>query len=461
MSIRSLSVGLASAAALACAGVVARPATPPVADRPEASVHRRAALGAGSCAAAACHGGVAEVAGEPRSRLAHTIWAYRDEKHSRAYKALLGNRSVGIVKNLGWAAADQEPRCLACHATPAVEVAGASADAIRSEGVGCEACHGPAGGWITGHATESWHKLAAVAKREEQVRVGMRPTADLSDRVGACVGCHVGAAADPDSPFPVRREVDHDMIAAGHPRLSFEFASYHDLMPHHWDAPPGDRGPEAAARRWLVGRLGAEVAALDLLRDRADRAACGAPWPEFSESDCFSCHHDLRDEAWRRPGKGSRRGADEPSWGTWYFADADLLADPSTPAGEAARSRLQELRKAMNAPSPAAGDVAARATTAREALVHLQRESSARAPTRADVERLILGLDPALRTAPPATWDQATQAYLGLVQLRTGGGDAELARLRQMGRDLGLPEKADSPTGFDPTRFGARDRSVP
>ena len=25
-----------------------------------------------------------------------------------------------------------------------------------------------------------------------------------------------------------------------------------------------------------------------------------SPWPEFAEYGCFSCHHDLRDDAWRR-----------------------------------------------------------------------------------------------------------------------------------------------------------------
>ncbi len=30
-------------------------------------------------------------------------------------------------------------------------------------------------------------------------------------------------------------EVDHDLIAAGHPALRFEFATYFANLPPHWD----------------------------------------------------------------------------------------------------------------------------------------------------------------------------------------------------------------------------------
>jgi hypothetical protein len=283
----------------------------------------------------------------------------------------------------------------------------------------------------------------------------MMPVADLADRVRSCSGCHVGAPVDPDSPFTIRREVDHDMIAAGHPRLNFEFASYQDLMPRHWDAAEVD-GPDrvAATRRWLTGRIGSEIAALDLLRDRAVRVGAGAPWPEFSEFDCFSCHHDLRGEPGDRGRVAPGRAARGSSWGSWYFADAGVLTS-DVPA----RGRLDALREAMNAPSPIPDEVIRRAEAARESLGRQQTNLSNLTPS--DLTRLAHDFELATRRTPPSTWDEAMQAYLGLVQINRGGNATGLVRLRRMSRDLGLPPNSDSPTGFNPSRFAPPPRDDP
>ena len=46
-----------------------------------------------------------------------------------------------------------------------------------------------------------------------------------------CVGCHVGAPAKDGVPA---RDLNHDLMAAGHPRLIFELSSYQANMPPHW-----------------------------------------------------------------------------------------------------------------------------------------------------------------------------------------------------------------------------------
>jgi hypothetical protein len=132
---------------------------------------------------------------------------------------------------------------------------------------------------------------------------------DLGVRAATCAGCHVGAAASGETPL---RDVNHDLIAAGHPRLNFEFATYLRQMPPHWTErdrsrdghPPRPAGYEAQV--WLVGQAACAESALSLCAARAMLAAAAlkrsenARWPEFAEFNCFACHHDLAPDSWRR-----------------------------------------------------------------------------------------------------------------------------------------------------------------
>jgi hypothetical protein len=116
--------------------------------------------------------------------------------------------------------------------------------------------------------------------------------------------------------------MNHDLIAAGHPRLNFEFAAYLANMPPHWVEDTGGNFP---ARAWAIGQAATAKAAADLLAHRAGHAE-ESPWPEFSEYNCFACHHDLAGEQWGQKAlpKGSVPGL--PAWGTWYYPAALYLA---------------------------------------------------------------------------------------------------------------------------------------
>jgi hypothetical protein len=230
------------------------------------------------------------------------------DPHTRAYAALEGNLAKRIMVGL---TGEREPgipkvsatddlRCLACHTDPALA---APADqlsgfelAVRREGVGCEACHGAAGGWLHEHTT--WTPATRAAGYS---RTGMAKLNDIGTRALMCAGCHVGAPADPERGYPVR-DMNHDMIAAGHPRLNFDFADYQRSLPPHWherDRTTGTpRDPDFEVTAWLVGRVAHAEAACRLLADRAARAEKRdprTPWPEFAEWSCVSCHHRIGD----------------------------------------------------------------------------------------------------------------------------------------------------------------------
>jgi hypothetical protein len=369
--------------------------TPPAPPPPVLAHSIQAAFaGTASCAGRACHGRLEPAAGAASIMLnEYTVWATQDP-HGTAYATLLTPRSRQLARRLDLGPPHEAPRCLACHTAPAAvhvpddAATAALVGAERLAGVGCAACHGNAAGWLGEHTTKSWRTRTAEAKRQR----GMIDVSDPAALARQCAGCHVGA--------PGERDVNHDLLAAGHPRLAFEFSAFLANLPPHWL--PRQR-PEAAW--WAVGQTVAAEAALELVRHRASTAA--APWPEFAEYDCFACHRALDGT--------SRRVAALP-WGTWYFALPGAIAGHELP-------ELTALARRLETPRPARAAVAQQSAAASTAMQQLTTTVAPwpRSPAfaRGMMDRL---LSP--RPSESALgWDQAEQTYLALQALNCAAKD--------------------------------------
>src|SRR5262249_35271714 len=186
------------------------PATAPVGER------GLAFQGVASCASTACHhaGGVLGTA-----RSEYTTWATHDP-HARAYALLFDEPARQIVKNLEGAnakPANVNLLCLNCHVQPGLEAVpgegGRQTGLVLADGVGCESCHGAAEKWLPLHYQPDWRSKTPGQK----AALGFRHTKELAVRAQTCVACHVGGE---------HAEVNHRLIAAGHPRLRFEYAAY-------------------------------------------------------------------------------------------------------------------------------------------------------------------------------------------------------------------------------------------
>jgi hypothetical protein len=105
------------------------------------------------------------------------------------------------------------------------------------------------------------------------------------------VSCHLG----PNDAAGKTQVVGHDLIAAGHPRLSFEFHAYCESLPAHWDRQADEaRLPGAFHfRSWLAGQT-AQIEQRTKLPGRDGQA-------DFAQLDCFACHHQLVAKSWRQP----------------------------------------------------------------------------------------------------------------------------------------------------------------
>ena len=426
---------------------------------PATAATTNAFRGTGSCAATACHGR-SEPAVARVLRNEHTTWI-SDDRHGDAYTTLFNARSRSIGENLPGPrmAAHENPRCLACHASPIGSREVGQAEVILRDGVGCESCHGPADRWIGEHTREDWASRDGAVKRQ----FGMFATRELPDRARNCAGCHIGAPAKEGLPL---RDVDHDLIAAGHPRLSFEFSAYQAKMPHHWsDRQTPDADGDFAARSWMIGQLISAESSVDLLRDRALRAQARngnearAVWPELSEFSCFACHHDLRDEPWRREHRDAGAPPGTLPWASWHTSMLERVAGRARgPAGASALGELAALRGLMSEPRPEPVEVARVAEKASTALGGLVRDLSKRTLDVGEIEALFSAVSTESKGATDASWDRAAQRYLALValaeslrKLKPGPADAKRVKaLIRMKASLMNPTGFDSPRGFSP-----------
>jgi hypothetical protein len=450
-------------------------------------------MGSASCAAAACHGGSPATSltappGPTCWQTSATHWMAADP-HTKAYAALKGELARKIVIHLWGANPDGSPkfpatedsRCVACHTNPALVdpvvdlsptfgVEHARRVALREEGVGCEACHGNASSWYGPHTT--WNPgTRASGYRDHK----MPKLYDVGERALICAGCHVGAPADDALPeeerrgYPVARDMNHDMIAAGHPRLNFDFADYQNRLPPHWQEKDrvgtAPRGPAFEVKAWLVGRVATAEAACRLTADRARRANA-SPWPEFAEFNCYSCHHDLVPGGWKQQhvAHGSVRRPGSPPWQTiWPVTRTDALAEVSAVTAPAAVADMKGLLAAIEVPRPAVAPVRDAAAKAAGSLMVLRRELVG-LPDAAAGTAALKAFDPLRSGAGGLDWDTAAQAYLGAAaveraRLRREPDAKESPAFRAALEPLKLPrrfkkgeteEKFNSPRDLDP-----------
>ena len=402
---------------------------------PEPVVPPAKVVGSVGCSGVACHGapvtglvpksgwGRAE-ADDQRWRSSFTVWKCYDP-HGRAFEVLGNDRSRHIESRLVNAgetplSAKADVRCLACHANPTL--ANSPAHPLLADGVSCEACHGNAGPWIGEHT--GW-----PAGPDHAAMYGsMTHLNDPAIRAATCAGCHVGAPASAMTPV---RDVNHDLIAAGHPRLNFDYATYLRALPPHWVERDRDVSPVMLRpagdefRHWLVGRAATAAAAYRLRTERVAHPS----WPELAEFDCYSCHHGLTGKA-ATAGRSGSLVWNEPPLAAALGASDDAVR-----------------------PVPRPGDGAAIGQHANEAAAKWQLRADRWAAEPVAAARVA----ERLAHVKPDRWDEACQLYYALLAIDRAGPprpvDPRLAELQVI---LKLPRDAEgvrfnSPKGFDPS----------
>lgn len=393
-----------------------------------------------SCSAVACHGGTQPGVASLRAQRGseYPIWLENDP-HARAALVLGNEQSTRILEHLqimkDGVIVDQlgYANCQACHNAGHAATVN---NRIVSSGNSCQSCHGPANDWIGRHHLRRW-------SRETGMKYGMLQTRDLLTRARMCADCHVGSR---------HREVNHDMIAAGHPPLRFEMASYHNRLPKHWrHENERHSDPEFQKQLWLAGQIAVADAALALLEARVDKTRSQSVWPEFAEYNCGGCHHGLRFKN-ARSSNASRTLI--PTWGDWHYSFIKKIwAGEDADQGDAFVVSFGNLEDAMEK----LGDL--HPNDVQQLRVILNDWACER-----DLSELATSVEPTVREVLKTqtiqggidSWESAAQTYLSLVAVyaptlrRSIEHTTFVESLRSMNRSLSRPQSQTTGGFFEP-----------
>jgi hypothetical protein len=296
--------------------------------------------GVASCAGSTCHGR-AEGNGAVVRQDEIATWqepSAPSGAHSRAYAVLAGRRGQQIAASLGLGPATSAQACLGCHATNA-PTGQRGAKFALSDGVGCESCHGPSGGaWLAVH-------YALPATHASNVAAGLAPLDVPKARANVCLDCHYGSSKP-------GQFVTHAMMAAGHPRVSFELDLFSALQQHHnLDADyTARKGNPSSVRFWAVGQAEAVRRATTLFAQ--PKFAFEGAFPQFYFYDCHSCHRTITDSPSRKLTFEVNPGRPIP-FGNPPFNDENIIllsavAGALVPGeAEAFRTAARDFHKAM------------------------------------------------------------------------------------------------------------------
>jgi hypothetical protein len=249
----------------------------------ESSVYSGIHVGVSSCAGSTCHGSSEPLDVTPVLQNEFVTW-YRKDKHAKAYNVLLSEQSRRIAKNLGLEAAHTAEICLDCHADNVPESQRGRRFQI-SDGITCEVCHGGgAQGWLGLHIT-------GRVSHEENLRAGLYPLEDPQKRAELCLSCHLGDQ---------NHEINHKIMGAGHPRLSFELDTFTMIQPAHYQIDKDYRERKTvtgSVKTWAIGQVQTVVQLLNNMKDTGLRGQ--GMFPELIFFDCHACHHPMTQARWQ------------------------------------------------------------------------------------------------------------------------------------------------------------------
>ena len=264
-----LVIALPAIPATPMAAAAASTAAPNVLPAQGANKH----MGVSSCASSVCHGSVTPSKSYDVLLNEYVTWSHEDS-HSKAFNVLRTLKSREIGAKLGIGDPSTAKECLDCH-TDNVPQQQRGEKFSLADGVGCEACHGGSEYWLATHT-------AKRATYKENISKGMYPTADLRPRADLCLSCHYGTSD---------KFATHRMMAAGHPRLSFEMDTFLALQPPHYrvDDDYKRRKPiYTSTQNWSYGQLQAALREMDTLQ--GPRVNNGRAFPELALFNCYGCH---------------------------------------------------------------------------------------------------------------------------------------------------------------------------
>jgi hypothetical protein len=394
-------------------------------------------LGVASCGGSSCHGALQPWPGSTVLQNEFIVWQEKD-RHAKAYRTLLSEKSKRIATNLGLPSAAEAKICLDCHADNVTPDRRAKGFEI-SDGVGCESCHGGAVKWLGLHVDGKSNHAANVA-------AGLYPTEDPVARARLCLSCHFGDE---------NRFITHRIMGAGHPRLAFELDTFTVTQPAHFRVDGDYRQRKAVAdgvKTWAIGQALAVESLLDAMLD--PRRNPNGLFPELVFFDCHACHHPMSNVRWE-PRDSHGVGPGNPR-----INDANLLMlvvylDQVNPnVAKQFRDRSRALHQAAQKGHEATLEAA---RTLKSTVAGLPTQIAAAPMGSAEMRRLLVGViaqGVKGEYVDYAAAEQATMAMSAILDAMKGAGALSQAQYDQL--QVGLEkcyEAVEKDEAYNPRQF--------
>lgn len=275
----------------------------------------------------------------------------------------------------------------------------------------------------------------------------MYPTEKPLARAKLCETCHVGAED---------RFATHQIMGAGHPRLSFELDAFSTNQPAHYSVDADyirRKGHIEAFNLWLTGQLVNAQRVVTLSAGHWFRGP-QSMYPDFAFYDCHSCHHPMSDLRWSRrvAGPGIAPGSLRLQTDHLLILLATCQAlDPGTADGfERAINGYVHAGQRSDAAVREAGAVLNKWLVAHEDQWVVRTFSKAQV---ADVRRNLVRY---AATGRMGDFAAAEQTFLGVESLSLYLGDEN--RLRKSLDELF--KTVENATKYEPDRFSASAKSL-
>lgn len=221
----------------------------------------------------------------------YVTWQKKDA-HSRAYLSLTNEDGKKIGSNLGLTSPEKEALCLDCHAINTHDENKGEKFQL-DDGIGCESCHGAAENYLETHT-------ARDATHKDNIANGMHDLVNAQARAKLCLTCHYGNED---------KTVNHRLIGAGHPRLSFELDTFSMIQPKHWEVDDDyikRKGEYNSVVSWLIGQI--ELGSNTIAAWSSAKRSKSGIWPELSLFHCYACHHSLTEQQWKERDYAAKPG---------------------------------------------------------------------------------------------------------------------------------------------------------
>jgi len=261
--------------------------------------------------------------------------------------------------------------------------------------------------------------------------------------------------------------VDHEMIAAGHPDLYFELDSFSAQMPRHWKENNSEPGQPDGSDAWFDMREWATGQAVQLNRalvHLAERTK-GDVWPEYSEMECYACHHSLvpAEQSWEQARGYLNRRPGDPPWNlSRYIVLREIVREADEDEAQKLDAEVMRVNSLMSTLSPKRDDVAAAAASSAQIAGGVAQKLNTMQYNPALALRLLQRISSDSDNISAQGWHCAAQAAMAMQSLYVAYDRnqkfQDSAQLRAA--VAGLFEQLQVPSSYDATRFSRQMKNV-